>query len=62
MTRQERRKRRRQRRRRMQAGILLSLVLVLGLIIALRAGKDRETHQQVIQLEEKRKTQEYKAT
>lgn len=32
MTRQERRKRRRQRRRRMQAGILLSLVLVLGLI------------------------------
>lgn len=43
MTRQERRKRRRQRRRRMQAGILLSLVLVLGLIIALRAGKERET-------------------
>ena len=42
MTRQERRKRRRQRRR-MQSGILLSLVLVLGLIIALRAGKERET-------------------
>lgn len=42
MTRQERRKRRRQRRRRMQAGILLSLALVLGLIIALRAGKERE--------------------
>ena len=47
MTRQERRKRRRQRRRRMQAGILLSLVLVLGLIIALRAGKERETLEQI---------------
>ena len=34
MTRQERRKRRRQRRRRMQAGILLSLVLVLFLVLS----------------------------
>ena len=50
MTRQERRKRRRQRRRRMQAGILLSLVLVLGLIIALRAGKEREMLEQEIPL------------
>ena len=50
MTRQERRKRRRQRRR-MQAGILLSLVIVLGLIIALRAGKERETLEQEIPLE-----------
>lgn len=50
MTRQERRKRRRQRRR-MQAGIILSLVIVLGLIIALRAGKERETLEQEIPLE-----------
>ena len=59
MTRQERRKRRRQRRRRMQAGILLSLVLVLGLIIALRAGKERETLEQEIPLEAERQTLTY---
>lgn len=59
MTRQERRKRRRQRRRRMQAGILLSLVLVLGLIIALRAGKERETLEQEIPLAAERQTLAY---
>ena len=59
MTRQERRKRRRQRRRRMQAGILLSLVLVLGLIIALRAGKERETREQEIPLAAERQTLAY---
>lgn len=59
MTRQERRKRRRQRRRRMQAGILLSLVLVLGLIIALRAGKERETLEQEIPLAAERQTLTY---
>lgn len=58
MTRQERRKRRRQHRR-MQAGILLSLVLVLGLIIALRAGKERETLEQEIPLEAERQTLTY---
>lgn len=59
MTRQERRKRRRQRRRRMQAGILLSLVLVLGLIIALRAGKEWETLEQEIPLAAERQTLTY---
>ena len=59
MTRQERRKRRRQRRRRMQAGILLSLVLVLGLVIALRAGKERETLEQEIPLAAERQTLAY---
>lgn len=59
MTRQERRKRRRQRRRRMQAGILLSLVLVLGLIIALRAGKERETLKPEIPLAAERQTLTY---
>lgn len=59
MTRQERRKRRRQRRRRMQAGILLLLVLVLGLIIALRAGKERETLEQEIPLAVERQTLAY---
>mgnify|MGYP000822451027 CR=1 FL=1 len=59
MTRQERRKRRRQRRRRMQAGILLSLVLVLGLIIALRAGKERETLKPEIPLAAERQTLAY---
>lgn len=59
MTRQERRKRRRQRRRRMQAGILLSLVLVLGLIIALRAGKEWETLEQEIPLAAERQTLAY---
>lgn len=59
MTRQERRKRRRQRRRRMQAGILLSLVLALGLIIALRAGKERETLEQEIPLAAERQTLAY---
>lgn len=58
MTRQERRKRRRQRRR-MQAGILLLLVLVLGLIIALRAGKERETLEQEIPLAVERQTLAY---
>ena len=59
MTRQERRKRRRQRRRRMQAGILLSLVLVLGLIIALRAGKERETLEPEIPLAAERQKLTY---
>lgn len=59
MTRQERRKRRRQRRRRMQAGILLLLALVLGLIIALRAGKERETLEQEIPLAVERQTLAY---
>lgn len=59
MTRQEWRKRRRQRRRRMQAGILLSLVLVLGLIIALRAGKERETLEQEIPLAAERQPLAY---
>lgn len=59
MTRQERRKRRRQRRRPMQAGILLSLVLVLGLIIALRAGKERETLEPEIPLAAERQTLTY---
>lgn len=59
MTRQERRKRRRQRRRRMQAGILLSLVFVLGLIIALRAGKERETLEPEIPLAAERQTLAY---
>ena len=59
MTRQERRKRRRQRRRRMQAVILLSLVLALGLIIALRAGKERETLEPEIPLAAERQKLTY---
>ena len=59
MTRQERRKRRRQRRRRMQAGILAVLVVALGLIIALRAGKERETPEPEIPLTAERQSLTY---
>jgi len=59
MTRQERRKRRRQRRRRMQAGILSVLVVALGLIIALRAGKERETLEPEIPLAAERQSLTY---
>ena len=59
MTRQERRKRRRQRRRRMQAGILAVLVVTLGLIIALRAGKERETLEPEIPLAAERQSLTY---
>lgn len=58
MTRQERRKRRRQRRR-MQAGILAVLVVALGLIIALRAGKERETLEPEIPLAAERQSLTY---
>lgn len=59
MTRQERRKRRRQRRRRMQAGILAVLVVALGLIITLRAGKERETLEPEIPLAAERQSLTY---
>lgn len=58
MTRQERRKRRRQRRR-MQVGILAALVVVLGLIIALRAGKERKTLEPEIPLAAERQSLTY---